>query len=53
MLHDFEQTVFDHLRQPGVVYPLQAVIDRDGALAYVGGDIDAAVAAIEAELKSD
>ena len=40
---DFDSEVFRRLRQPGIVFPLNFVVDRDGTLAYVGESLTDAV----------
>lgn len=50
MAYDFDRELFRSYRRPGEVFPLNAVVDREGNLVYVGDDIDEAEAAIVAAL---
>lgn len=47
VLLDFESELFRRYRIPGQVFPLNAVIDRDGRVAYVGDDLDEATAVLD------
>lgn len=47
MALDLDSQLFRRLRLPQQVFPLNAVIDAEGNLAYLGADLDAAVAIIE------
>jgi len=41
---DLDSQIFRRLRLPGHVFPLNAVIDPQGSLAYLGPDLDDALA---------
>jgi hypothetical protein len=48
VLYDMELNVIQTYRQPGPIYPLQAVIDRDGNFAYLGGDFAKSIEVLKA-----